>query len=94
MRTERHDTIACVELADDRSRFVTEAGDVHGTPGDLRRLPCDQPYARSLARIEDGADRYPQRLGGPAVWDLNGDSRAQRCVCQTAYMCPLVAPSE
>ena len=84
MRAERHDAIARLEFADDRRRVVAEAGDLHGTPRDLRRLPFDQPYARSLARIEDRADRYLQRLGGPAVRDLDGDGRAQRRVCQTA----------
>ena len=34
MRTERHDAIARLEIADDRSRFVAEAGEMHGTPSD------------------------------------------------------------
>src|SRR6476660_10419874 len=84
MRTERDNAIARLEFADDRSRFVTEAGDVHGTPRDPRHVPFDQPYAGTLARIEDCTDRYLQRRGGPAVRDLDGDSRAQRRVCQTA----------
>jgi hypothetical protein len=58
MRTERHDTIACLEFTDDRSRFVTEAGDVHCTPGDPRRVPFDQPHAGTLAGIENRTDRY------------------------------------
>ena len=84
MRAERHDAIAGLEFADDRSRFVAEAGDLHGTPSDPRRFPFDQPYAGTLARIEDRADRYLQRRRGPAVRDLDGDGRAERRVCQTA----------
>ena len=84
MRTERHDAIARLEIADDRSRFAAEAGDVHGTPSDARRFPFDQPYAGTLARIEDRADRYLQRRRRPAVRDLDGDGRAERRVCQTA----------
>ena len=61
MRTERNDAIARLEFADDRSRFVAETGDLHGTPRDPRRFPFDQPYAGALARIEDRADRYLQR---------------------------------
>ena len=84
MRTERHDAIARLEIADDRSRFVAEAGDLHGTPSDPRRFPFDQPYAGTLARIEDRADRYLQRRRRPAVRDLDGDGRAERRVRQTA----------
>jgi hypothetical protein len=58
MRTERNDAIARLEFANDRSRFVTEAGDVHGTPGDPRCVPFDQPHTRTLARIGDRPDRY------------------------------------
>jgi hypothetical protein len=58
MRTERNDAIARLEFADDRSRFVTQACDVHGTPGDPRFVPFDQPDAGTLARVEDRTDRY------------------------------------
>jgi hypothetical protein len=58
MRTERNDAIARREFADDRSRFVTEAGDVHGTPGHPRCVPFDQPHAGTLAGIENRTDRY------------------------------------
>ena len=84
MRAERDDAIARLEVADDRSRFVAESGDLHGTPRDPRRFPFDQPYAGTLAGIEDRADRDLQRRDGPAVRDLDGDGRAQRRVCQTA----------
>src|SRR5437867_2876080 len=82
MRAERHDAISRLEVADDRSRFVAEADDVHGTPGDPRRFPFDQPYAGTLARIEERTDRYLQRRGRPAVRNLDGDGRAQWRVCQ------------
>ena len=72
-----------LEIADDRSRFVAEAGDLHGTPGDPRRFAFDQPYAGTLARIENRADRYLQRRRGPAGRDLDGDGRAERRVCQS-----------
>jgi hypothetical protein len=55
MRTKRHDALARLKVADDRSRFVTEAGHVHGTPGDARRFPVDQPDAGTLAQIDDRA---------------------------------------
>src|SRR5438552_16034139 len=78
MRTGRHDAIAGYEIADDRSRFAAEAGDLHGPPGDPRRFAFDQPYAGTLARIENRADRYLQRGRGPAVRYLDGDGRAER----------------
>src|SRR5688572_12561992 len=84
MRTERHDAIAGLEIADDRSRFAAEAGDLHRTPSDPRRFAFDQPYAGTLARIENRADRYLQRRRGPAVRYLDGDGRAERRVRQTA----------
>src|SRR6185437_238956 len=84
MRTEGHDAIARLEFANDRSSFATEAGDVHGTPSDPRRFPFDQPYAGTLARVDDRTDRYLQRRSGPAVRDLDGDGRAQWRVCQRA----------
>src|SRR5688500_713121 len=95
MRAERHDAIAGLEIADDRSRFVAESGDSHGPPGDLRRLPFDQPYAGTLARIEDRTDRYLQRRRGPVVRYLDGDGRAERRVCQTTlqYVPSLDRPS-
>ena len=73
MRTERNDVIARLEFADDRSRFVTQAGDVHGTLGNPRRFSFDQPHAGTLARIENRTDRYLQRRCRPAVRDLDGD---------------------
>src|SRR5438093_13611814 len=85
MRTERHDAIARLEIADDRSRFAAEAGDLHVTPSDPRRFPFDQPYAGALARIEDRADRHLPRRRRPAVRDLDGNGRAERRVCQTAF---------
>src|SRR5690348_10049560 len=84
MRTERHNAISRLKVADDRSLFVIEAGDVHGTPGDPRPLPVDQPYAGPLARIEDGPERDLQRRDRPAVRNPDGDGRAQWRVCQTA----------
>src|SRR3954470_19706447 len=84
MRTERHDAIAGLEIADDRSRFAAKAGNLHGTPGDPGRFAFDQPYAGALARIEDRADRYLQRRRGLAVRYPDGDGRAERRVCQTA----------
>src|SRR5688572_31291558 len=83
MRTKRNDAIARLEIADDRGRFVAEAGDLHGTPRDPRRFPFDEPYAWPLARIENRADRYLQRWNRAAVGDLDGDCRAERRVCQT-----------
>src|SRR6187455_865243 len=83
MRTEGHDAIAGREIADDRSRFAAEAGDLHGAPSDPRRFALDQPYAGTFARIEDRADRYLQRRRGPAVRYLNGDGRAERRVRQS-----------
>jgi len=32
MRTERNHAIPCLEIGDDRSRFVAKADDLHGTP--------------------------------------------------------------
>src|SRR6266545_3717371 len=84
MRTERHDAIAGFEIADDRSRFAAEAGDLHGPPSDPGRFSLDQPNAGTLAWIEDRADRYLQRRRGPAVRYLDGDGRAERRVRQTA----------
>src|ERR1051325_11724894 len=83
MRTECHDAIAGLQVADDRSRFAAEADDSHRTPSDARRFSFDQPYAGTLARIEDRTDGYLQRRRGTAVRYLDGDGRAERCVCQT-----------
>src|SRR2546430_7944285 len=80
MRAERHDAIAGLEIADDRSCFAAEASDLHRTPSDPGRVPFDpfdQPYAGTLARIEDCTDRYLQRWRGPAVGYLHGDGRAE-----------------
>src|SRR5438046_8563744 len=78
MRAERHDAIAGLEIADHRSCFAAEASDLHRTPSDPGRVPFDQPYAGTLARIEDCTDRYLQRWRGPAVGYLHGDGRAER----------------
>src|SRR4051812_36462576 len=83
MRTEDHDAIAGLEVADDRSRFAAEARDFHRTPSDPRRFPFDHPYAGPLARIEDGTDRYLERRRRPTVRKLDGNGRAERRVCQT-----------
>src|ERR1041385_9199991 len=95
MRTERHDAIAGLEIADHGSRFAAEARDSHGTPSDPRRFAFDQPYAGTLARIEDRTHRYAQRLRGPAVRDLDGDRRAERRVCQSTveHVASLEGPS-
>src|SRR5437867_12377219 len=85
MRTERHNAIARLEIADDRSRFAAEAGDLHGTPGDARRFPFDQPYPGPLPRIEDRADRHLQHRRRPTVRGLDGNGRAEPRVCKTAY---------
>src|SRR5687767_7792596 len=82
MRTKRNDAIARLEIAHDRGRFIAEAGDLHGTPRDPRRLPFDEPYAGPFARIENRADRYLQRWNRATVGDLDGDRRAERRVCQ------------
>src|SRR5438034_8896675 len=84
MRAERDDAIARLEFADDRRGFVTEAGDLHGTPRDARRLPFNQPDARSLTGIEERAYRYMQLWRGHAVRDVDRDGRAKWCVCQPA----------
>src|SRR5437868_5114778 len=84
MRTERHDAIAGLEIADDRGRFAAETGNLHRTPGDPRRFPFDQPYTRTLARIEDRADGDLQRGCGAAGGYLDRNGRAKRRVCQTA----------
>jgi hypothetical protein len=55
LRSERNDAISRIKVADDRSSFVAQARDLHGTPRDLRRLPFDQPYAGAFARIENRA---------------------------------------
>src|SRR5439155_19986816 len=96
MRTECHDAIAGLEIADDRSRFAAEAADLHGTPSDPRRFAFDQPYAGTLARIENRSDRYLQRRRGPALRDLDGDRRTERRVCQTTlqHVPGLECPSE
>src|SRR5436309_13680037 len=95
MRAERDDAIPRLELADDRSRFVAQSSDSHRTPGDPRRFAFDPPYAGTLARIEDRADRDLQRRRGPAGGDLDRDGRAQRRVCQTGlqYIPRLERPS-
>src|SRR5689334_3931323 len=95
MRTERHDAVPGLEIADDRSGFAGEAGDVHGAPSDPRRFAFHQPYARTLARIEDRAHRYAQLLRGPAVRNLDGDRRAKRRVCQSTvqHVTSLEGPS-
>src|SRR5688572_4981721 len=82
MRAERHDTIARLEVAHDRRCFVTDVGNLHRTPGDLRRVPRDEPYTRSLTCIEDRAKWYPKCQDGAAGRDLDGDGRAQRRICQ------------
>src|SRR5947209_4576110 len=96
MRTERHDAIAGFEIADDRSRFAAEASDLHGPPSDPGRFAFDQPYAGTLARIENRADRYLERRRRPAVRDLDRDGRAERRVCQPAlqHVPSLERPSE
>src|SRR5688572_23274704 len=87
MRAERNDLIARLEIADDRSRFVAKAAELHAAPGDPKCFPFDQPYARATARIEDRADRYTNRRTGRAVGsrdsrDLDRDRCAQRGVCE------------
>jgi hypothetical protein len=58
MCAERNDAIARLEMAHDRSGFVTEAGDVHGAPGHPGRFSFYQPHAGPLALIEDRTNRY------------------------------------
>ena len=55
VRSERNDAISRLEVADNRSSLVAQAGDLHGMPRDPRRFAFDQPYAGTLARIEDRA---------------------------------------
>src|SRR5438067_5691832 len=83
MRTERNHAIACLERAGDRSRFVAEADDLHRTPRDPRRFAFNPPYARTLARIEDRADRDLQRRVVLAIRELDGDGRTERRVGET-----------
>ena len=82
MRTERNHAIAHLEVADDRSRFVAKAGNLHGTPRDSRRFPFNQPYARTLAGIADRANRHLQRRVALPLRDLDGDSRTERRVAE------------
>jgi hypothetical protein len=60
MRAERNDTIARLEITDDRCRSVAEAGDLHATPRDVRRFPFDHPYSGPLPRIEYRTKRHLQ----------------------------------
>src|SRR5438128_7136176 len=85
MRAKRNDAIAHLEVADDRSRFVAETGDLYGTPRDSRRFAFKQPYAGPLARIEDRADRHLQRRVELAVRELDGDRRTERRVRQRTH---------
>ena len=55
VRSERNDAISRIDVADDQSSFVAQAGNLYGTPRNLRRLPLYQPNAGALARIEDCA---------------------------------------
>jgi hypothetical protein len=64
MRTERNDTIARREVADDESRFIAETGELYSAPADARRFPFDQPHAGAGPRIEDRTERYPKCAGG------------------------------
>src|SRR6266567_711623 len=83
MRTERNHAIPCLEIGDDRSRFVAKADDLHGTPRDPRRFAFNQPYARTLAGIADCADRHLQRRVVLAIRELDGDGRTERRVGET-----------
>jgi hypothetical protein len=58
MRTERDYTITCREITVDRSRFIAESDEMHGTPSDVRRCPFDYPHAGSSTRVEDRSDWY------------------------------------
>src|SRR5439155_26338054 len=84
MRAERNHGITHLQVADYRSGFVAEVRDFHGTPRDLRRLPFDQPYAGTLARIADRADRHLQRRVILPVRELDGDGGTERRVGQAA----------
>jgi hypothetical protein len=59
MRTERDYKIPCLEVTVDRSGFVADADEMHGTPTDVRPS-FDDPHAGSSARVEDRSDGYLQ----------------------------------
>ncbi len=61
VRAERDDAVALLELArDDACAVVFQALDHDRPPGDLGRLAADDPHARPLAGIEQGADGHLQ----------------------------------
>jgi predicted signal transduction protein with EAL and GGDEF domain len=58
MRAKCDYQIATLKLTGDARAVVIQALDLDRPPGNRCRVAIDDPHARSLARVEQRADRY------------------------------------
>ncbi|MNQ79039.1 hypothetical protein D3C85_939690 [compost metagenome] len=86
VRAQRHDPLACLEIAAHARRVIGQAVHLDGAPGHLAGGGVDDPYGRPLAGVEDRADGHLQQLRGAVVlFDIDRGGGAQRGAGQVAF---------